>query len=802
MMSTGDAPNDEAEEAFAPPRLRRSTYTPPPQYRDVVALPDADQLADLTATDAAQPAVPRPASAAPDGSDDAVTPVRHELDLPALRWDRSDEPAALPPEHAAPYRPWVPDPPAAELPVADPATLAPPAGQPWIPRRRSLPDDELLSVLGETGRQPGGTLSAIDTLENEMRLREEEVQEYREWEQSMLAVGTPEALAAVAQVRPVFSEITIPEELTTSQIPVQWAPDFPASSTPAPPAMLSISAPPALVEPSAAPPPSAPRAISVDTGGIASIVLTAPAAAPVAPGPATAAPSTAPAAAPTVASLPPAAGSTPTLAEHDGPPTEFGRERAPVFSLELSGLRPTPVDYRVGRASRLFWLWFAANSSLVSVAFGAVVLSLGMSLRQAIVATLAGVALSFIPLGLGTLAGKRSGQPTVVVSRAAFGIAGNIVPAVLALVTRVFWGAVLLWLFAASIAGVLGGGGPTSGLVIVFIVVGVMLAVVVAFLGYALLARFQLAASVLSALLIVGFVAITAGRVDVAAALTRPDGSWVLVTTGAILVFSFVGLVWANSSSDLARYQRPESSSGGNMLWATFGTAVPTFLLIAYGALLAASDPALASGLATRPIETLQSIVPGWYAVPLIATIGVSLLSAVVVTVYSGAFALQGVGVRLERQWATLVVGVLLAILAGLFSVLSDDLTAVFRDLATTLAVPVAAWVGIFAADAMIRNRPLHGASLLGPGGVYPSVNWVNLPALVGITVVGWGLTSASSGGLAWQGYLFAVGGVPLDSELAASDLGVIVALVLGLLTPIIAGVPTVRRQETAAALL
>ena len=36
-----------------------------------------------------------------------------------------------------------------------------------------------------------------------------------------------------------------------------------------------------------------------------------------------------------------------------------------------------------------------------------------------------------------------------------------------------------------------------------------------------------------------------------------------------------------------------------------------------------------------------------------------------------------------------------------------------FRDLATTLAVPVAAWAGIFAADIMIRNRPYDAESLL-----------------------------------------------------------------------------------------
>ena len=127
----------------------------------------------------------------------------------------------------------------------------------------------------------------------------------------------------------------------------------------------------------------------------------------------------------------------------------------PAFEVEVHGLEPTLLDQRTGRSARLFWLWFAANASILSVALGAIQFSLGMSLRQAIVATLAGVAISFLPLGLGTLAGKWSGQPTMVVSRASFGVVGNVVPAIVAVLSRVFWGGVMIWLLAASVARIL-----------------------------------------------------------------------------------------------------------------------------------------------------------------------------------------------------------------------------------------------------------------------------------------------------------------------------------------------------------
>ena len=481
--------------------------------------------------------------------------------------------------------------------------------------------------------------------------------------------------------------------------------------------------------------------------------------------------------------------------------------RQRVFSLETSGLEPTPTDHRVGRAARLFWLWFAANSSVLSLGLGAAIFAVGMSLRQSIVAVLAGVALSFIPLGLTTLAGKRSGQPTMVVSRATFGLMGNAVPAALALITRVFWGAVLLWLLAFSVAVVLVGAGLNGGLgdrqvLLISLGVAFLIAMLIAFAGYPMFARMQLILSIVSAILVAGLIALTASRINLSVALSTPDGSWILVVTGAVLVFSFVGLVWANSGADLARYQRVGSSGAASMLWATVGSTLPTFLLIAYGALLAASDPAIAEGLMLSPLDTLASLLPSWYPIPLIAAAALSLLSGITLSLYSGGFALQSLGVTLRRQWSTVVVGVLLALIALLLTFgVTGGINELFRDAATTLAVPTAAWAGLFAAETMIRSRRLESQSLLTRGGVYPDVRWGNLIALIVITVVGFGLTSATITWLGWQGYLFTIFGVPLDSELGGTDLGVFVALGLGILFPIIAGVPAIRRQEEARVL-
>ncbi len=425
-----------------------------------------------------------------------------------------------------------------------------------------------------------------------------------------------------------------------------------------------------------------------------------------------------------------------------------------------------------------------------------------MSLRQAIVATLAGVALSFLPLGLGTLAGKWSGQPTMVVSRATFGHVGNLLPAIVALLVRVFWGAVLLWLLSVSAARLIVFAGLDAGMgeavwTYVILGIGFVLATVIAIFGYGFVALLQLITSILSGLLIAGVIVMTYPRLNIDVALATGDGPWVLVLGGAVIVFSFVGLAWVQASSDIARYQRPASSGAASMLWATVGATLPPFILIAWGAMLAASDPVLATGLASSPLTTIAAaaaaLVPGSAA--------------------RGRRARPDLRHRPDRLLGRLRVAGAGAADAALRRARSSPRcwwaasprhwsssrrmpNGIVRDLATTLAVPVAAWAGIFAAEMMIRTRQFDSAGLLAPGGVYPQVRVVNFLAFLLLTGVGLGLSSATFPGLTWQGFLWPLIGVAPDGPLATSDVGVLVALVLGIIVPLATAIPAIRRQE------
>jgi len=485
----------------------------------------------------------------------------------------------------------------------------------------------------------------------------------------------------------------------------------------------------------------------------------------------------------------------------DAPSTALAAK--PARWVEVTGLQPTAASERVGRSLQLFWVWFAVNASVVSVALGAVIFGLGVSLQQAMLSVLIGAALSIFPLAVGTLAGKRSNQPTMVVSRATFGTLGNVIPALLALVTRVAWAAALLWMLAIGVTEVLVGAGLVGEplrltVTLAVALVGLVLSAIVALIGFRLIAVVMAGVSAASVVLVTGLIVFTAPSVDLAVALSVPDGDWVLLVSGAVLVFSVLGLAWANSGADVARYQRAGTTGSSAAFFTVLGATLPAVLLIGWGAVLAASNATLSGGLQSNPIDLLSSMLPSWYPAPLIAAVALSLLAASSVALYSGGFAVLAAGVRVPRLIGVTLAVLMTAALVGLLLFAVSDLTVLFRDALTTLAVPVAAWAGIFGAETLLRRHRVHAPSLLSRGGVYPVVRWVNLGMLVIITGVGWGLSTATMVGLQWQGYLFAAVQIDSQAALAMSDPGVLIALVLGALTPVILGIPGLRRLQRA----
>ncbi|WP_419155741.1 cytosine permease [Streptomyces longwoodensis] len=112
-----------------------------------------------------------------------------------------------------------------------------------------------------------------------------------------------------------------------------------------------------------------------------------------------------------------------------------GRTGAPprdrALQVETHGLDVIAESERKGSPRTLFWPWFGANVSVFGIGYGAFALGFGISFRQALLASVLGIVFSFLLCGLVAVAGKRGSAPTMVLSRAAYGVRGNRLPAAL-----------------------------------------------------------------------------------------------------------------------------------------------------------------------------------------------------------------------------------------------------------------------------------------------------------------------------------------------------------------------------------
>src|ERR1700759_4666866 len=109
------------------------------------------------------------------------------------------------------------------------------------------------------------------------------------------------------------------------------------------------------------------------------------------------------------------------------------------LQVAMNGINVISESERKGQPRDLFWPWFAANISVLGLSYGAFELGFGISFWQALIVGVAGIILSFLACGFIAVAGKRGSAPTMVLSRAAFGINGNKLPAAVSWVLTVGW---------------------------------------------------------------------------------------------------------------------------------------------------------------------------------------------------------------------------------------------------------------------------------------------------------------------------------------------------------------------------
>ncbi len=451
--------------------------------------------------------------------------------------------------------------------------------------------------------------------------------------------------------------------------------------------------------------------------------------------------------------------------------------------LETRGIEPVPENECKGNPLQLFWVWFAANISILGLPLGATLVAFHqLAIWQVILVALIGAAGSFAVVGVISIAGRRGRAPSLTLSRAIFGVRGNIGPTIISLMSRVGWetvntttAAFVLLALCAIVFGT-----PTEAknaplLTLFFIAIFTLLTLSVSGLGHATLLVIQKWATYLFGalnLLVGGFLCAT---IDWHAVVNTSPAPISAVIIGIGIMAAGTGIGWANAGADMSRYQHRSVSATQLVASAAWGAGIPLVLLITLGGLLSVGNHDLAS--ATDPIAAIRNMLPAWMAVPYLLSAFGGLLLSNHLSVYSAGLTTLTLGINIKRVQAVIVD--IVAIFCGsiYFMLYADSFYGPFITFISLTAIPITAWVAIFVVD-LIHRQYYSAKDLLdvSPSSFYwyhGGIEWRALSSWALALVLGFCFTRVGTSDADWF-----VG--PLaDSWLGHNGLGWIVTFVV-----------------------
>jgi purine-cytosine permease-like protein len=450
------------------------------------------------------------------------------------------------------------------------------------------------------------------------------------------------------------------------------------------------------------------------------------------------------------------------------------------MKLELNGTNVIKESERGGKASSLFWPWCGANVSLLALSYGSFFLGFGISFWQATFAAVIGTVLSFSLVGISSLAGKKSNAPTMVLSRATFGVRGSVIPGILSYLIFVGWETVLVSL--ATLA---------TGTVFIRVIdidrniamvagfaVAAGITVFAGVLGFSMIMKIQKYLTTITIAMTLVYILLTVDEVNWSAITAMESGS-VQGFIGAIIFGATgIGLGWVNSAADYSRYLPRTVSSKAVIGWTVLGASTVPIILVIYGAALSGSSKGLSEAIAGDPIGALTTILPTWYLVIFALVSILGLVGGAILNLYSSGLTLISIGVPVKRHTAASIDAFLMFMGAVYFVWIADDFFYPFQGFLITLGVPIAAWSAIFVTDVLLR-KSYDEQDLYRRDGRYGTWNYRSTGILLVATVVGWGfVTNSFASWLSWQGYFLGpIGGK--EGDWAYSNLGVFFALII-----------------------
>lgn len=416
-----------------------------------------------------------------------------------------------------------------------------------------------------------------------------------------------------------------------------------------------------------------------------------------------------------------------TTSASASPPVADGEGRA-LSRIEARSIDYVPSHERSGRLIDQATIWFGGSAHILSLATGAIGITLGLNLIWTLIALVVGTIVGTVPVAAHATQGPHLGLPQMVQSRPQFGRYGALFIWAMAIV--VYWGYVVLGnnLLGAT-ANQLGWGGTGVWTILVGIV-----AIVLAIFGYHWLHIAQRWVTLGLVIVLVVYVIglIVEGRIP---ASTMSLGSSFSLAPFMVVVSASAAyqLSWAFFVSDYSRYMPAETNKRAIMSYTATGLFFGVLSFEVVGAICVALLPkdSITAGLAA----TGDYIFGGFGDIVLVFG-ALGLLGLVGMCIYGGSLTLITALDSLHPVRPTRVIRVVTILIVGASGAVAavylpaDFLNTSFSIVLAVLAYLMAPWTAVNLVDFFfVRKGHYSVREIFNARGIYGLWNWRGITA-------------------------------------------------------------------------
>jgi nucleobase:cation symporter-1, NCS1 family len=407
--------------------------------------------------------------------------------------------------------------------------------------------------------------------------------------------------------------------------------------------------------------------------------------------------------------------------------TDLAQSSNDAFKVEQNGINLISKAERKGNVRELFWVWAGANLISTYIITGFLLTTLNLTFGQMLAVNLLGNLL-FAIVGYGGIPGARVGTATLVISRAAFGKSGNIVPSLLSWITVVGWEAVNLVIGAFalySLCDILGLQLAFAGKLIALLLLAAF-TFCVAVLGHATIVLLQKIFTWGLAAVILGLIPQVWSAPALPIPADAPLGATLAQLCIAFTIVAALPISYTNYPADYTRYLPEKTSGRAIVFWTFIGSYLPAVLITCIGFVAAR-----ATNLAD-PVGGFQPMLASWYFNIFVLVVLGGTVTNNFLNTYSSGMSLLAVGLKISRPVAV-VFDAILATAAAAYAIFVYDFTTTFIGFLSLMVVWLAPWAGVYTADIWLRKARYEGDDLLSSPATAQSryAGGFNMPGMV-----------------------------------------------------------------------